>query len=72
MAQEHQTFKARNGASILTEIETAERVGTFPLLFVSGHLAIIHNERNPSTKDVHLVTNDGRRVQTTGQWWTAI
>lgn len=49
---------------ILTEVKTAQSVSTLPFLLMSGHFAIVHNERHPATKHIHLITNHSGGVKT--------
>lgn len=52
----------------LTEIQTSERIGTLPFLFVFLGFDVFHDQWDPSTEDVHPVADEGRAVQRPWKW----
>lgn len=61
------TFVHFHGERFPTEqrkIETCQRVGALPLLFVLLELRVVEDEGNPAAKDVHAIIDDVGGVQT--------
>lgn len=55
----------------ITEIQTRQRVGAFPLLLV-GRLDVVHDQRHPAAEDEHPVADQRAAVQRTRQRCNAV